>query len=411
VDATTADTTGLIGIASSTVAAAGSVLVNVYGTASCVFDGATTAGHYVQASTTVAGNCRDAGASYPTSNQVVGFVLSTNASAGTYTVFLFGVEIRGTAPDAVTSVFGRTGAVTAAANDYNFNQLAGGLASTQDYTVGAAGTYTKVTTNAQGRVSSGATAAASDLSNGVQGSGAIVLGTSPTITTPAIAQINDTNGNAYLKSTATASAVDQVTITNAATGNPATVKIGATGTDANITLELDQKGTGHINAQVGATSFQMNGINTVVAAASDFTTAANNSLQTITGLTWTLPANIAENVPFECHLAYSQATATAAVSFGIQSATIAPTNIFATGLMTTAAAAQTSGNLPTLSTTTATAIVTATPSAITTVWGIDLSGYIENPSNASANVINIMVKTATAADAVTVKRGSFCKVF
>ena len=162
---------------------------------------------------------------------------------------------------------------------------------------------------------------------------------------------------------------------------------------------------------MGTGAFQINGVNTIFAVAADFTTAANTNLQTITGLTWTLPANTAENVPFQCHLAYSQGSATAAVSFGIQSATIAPTNIFATGLMTTVATTQTSGNLPTLSTTTATAIVTATPSAITTVWGVDLSGYIENPSNASTNVINIMVKTNTAGDAVTVKRGSFCRIF
>src|SRR3989441_10185442 len=78
------------------------------------------------------------------------------------------------------------------------------------------------------------------------GTGNVVLATSPTITTPTVAQINDTNSNAYLKSTATASAVDQVTIVNAATANPATVKIQATGTDANINLELDSKGTGNI---------------------------------------------------------------------------------------------------------------------------------------------------------------------
>jgi hypothetical protein len=186
VNATTSNLTGLIGIASSTVSAGSAVLVNVYGTASCVFDGATTAGDYVQASATVAANCHDAGASYPTSNQVLGLVLSTNASGGTFTVFLYGLEIRGTSVAPVTSVFGRTGVVTAATNDYNFNQLAGSLASTQDYTVGSAGTYTKLTTNAQGRVSAGATAAASDLSNGTTGTGAIVLATSPAITTPSL---------------------------------------------------------------------------------------------------------------------------------------------------------------------------------------------------------------------------------
>jgi hypothetical protein len=186
VDATVSDATGLIGIASSTVTAAAGVLVNVYGTAPCVFDGATAAGDYVQASPTIAGNCHDVGASYPVTNQVLGFVLSSNAASGTYTVFLFGVEIRASSAAPVSSVFGRTGAVTAAANDYNFNQLAGSLASAQDYSVGSAGTYTKLTTNAQGRVSSGTQAAAGDLSNGTTGSGAITLATSPTITTPTI---------------------------------------------------------------------------------------------------------------------------------------------------------------------------------------------------------------------------------
>jgi hypothetical protein len=147
------------------------------------------------------------------------------------------------------------------------------------------------------------------------------------------------------------------------------------------------------------------------AVASDFTTAANTNLQTITGLSWTLPASTALNVPFQCHLAYSQATANVADSFGIQ-ATVAPTNIFASGEMwtNTTATFVTPGVLPTLSSTTATAVVTATPAAaVTTVLNADLNGFIENPST-TANTINIMVKTATAADVVTVKRGSFCVI-
>jgi hypothetical protein len=49
-----------------------------------VFDGATIAGDYVQISSTVAGDCHDAGASLPTGGQILGRVLSTNAAAGTY---------------------------------------------------------------------------------------------------------------------------------------------------------------------------------------------------------------------------------------------------------------------------------------------------------------------------------------
>ena len=76
---------------------------------------------------------------------------------------------------------------------------------------------------------------------------------SPTITTPVIAQINDANGNAELKFSAIASAVNQVTIENAATGNP--VHISATGTDTNIGIHLAPKGaSGYINVQGGVDS-------------------------------------------------------------------------------------------------------------------------------------------------------------
>jgi hypothetical protein len=61
-----------------------------------------------------------------------------------------------------------------------------------------------------------------------------------------VSQLSDTNGNATVKSVATASAVDQVTVTNAATGSPATVSIAATGTDLNINLNLVSKGTGSV---------------------------------------------------------------------------------------------------------------------------------------------------------------------
>lgn len=144
--------------------------------------------------------------------------------------------------------------------------------------------------------------------------------------------------------------------------------------------------------------------------ASGFTTAANTNLQTITGLSWTSEASNTHNWTIECHLAYSIATGVAAVSFGVQSMTVAPTNGFFTGQMYTSAVVLTAGNLTGLNSTTATAIVTGTPSVITTAWNADLYGYLEQPSNASTSVINIMVKTATAASAVNIKRGSFCVV-
>jgi len=65
--------------------------------------------------------------------------------------------------------------------------------------------------------------------------------TSPTITTPVIAQINDANGNEELIFTATASAVNEITLANAATGNNPV--ISATGGDTNVGITLTPKGS------------------------------------------------------------------------------------------------------------------------------------------------------------------------
>jgi len=58
-------------------------------------------------------------------------------------------------------------------------------------------------------------------------------------------QINDSNGNEEIKFTTTASAVNELTVTNAATGNGP--EISATGSDTNIDLKITPKGSGKIN--------------------------------------------------------------------------------------------------------------------------------------------------------------------
>jgi len=99
----TQDTSGAVGIVVSGQGTSGSALIVQTGYASCAFDGATTSGDYVQISPTTAGDCHDAGSAYPASGQVVGRVLSTNASPGSYTVDLMvGAEVR--AGGGVTSV-------------------------------------------------------------------------------------------------------------------------------------------------------------------------------------------------------------------------------------------------------------------------------------------------------------------
>ena len=63
--------------------------------------------------------------------------------------------------------------------------------------------------------------------------------------------INDENGNEQIIFQTTASAVNQIDITNAATGNAPSIK--ATGGDSNVTLKVGPKGTGFLEV-LGATN-------------------------------------------------------------------------------------------------------------------------------------------------------------
>ena len=70
--------------------------------------------------------------------------------------------------------------------------------------------------------------------------------TAPTITLPKIGTgIQDSNGNELIDITAAASAVNQFTLTNSATGNAPT--LGVAGGDSNINLNLISKGVGSVN--------------------------------------------------------------------------------------------------------------------------------------------------------------------
>jgi hypothetical protein len=68
---------------------------------------------------------------------------------------------------------------------------------------------------------------------------------SPNLTAPIINEINDANGNEEIIFTTTASAVNELTITNAATGNSPV--ISATGGDTNIGIGISAKGTGTVD--------------------------------------------------------------------------------------------------------------------------------------------------------------------
>ena len=68
--------------------------------------------------------------------------------------------------------------------------------------------------------------------------------TNKTLTSPKVKQINDTNGNEEIILTATASAVNELTIANAATGN--NPNITASGDDTNIGVNFTPKGIGAV---------------------------------------------------------------------------------------------------------------------------------------------------------------------
>jgi hypothetical protein len=92
---------GIVGVCVANCTTSGTGTIQASGTVSCTYDGATTAGDYVIPSVTSPGSCHDSGvsantpsASPPTSGQLMGIVLSTNAGIGSYPTDLFGAGIK-----------------------------------------------------------------------------------------------------------------------------------------------------------------------------------------------------------------------------------------------------------------------------------------------------------------------------
>ena len=190
----------------------------------------------------------------------------------------------------VTSVFGRTGAVVGVSTDYSAVGITNTALGASNPSTVAATTITATSTVAATGAVTGSNLSGTNtgdqtitLTGGVTGSGTgsfaatvvtnanltgvitsvgnatsiasqtgtgstFVVSSSPTITTPVISQINDASGNETLKLASIASAVNEVTIENAATGNA--VHISATGGDASVGLHLAGKGaSGYVNVQ------------------------------------------------------------------------------------------------------------------------------------------------------------------
>jgi hypothetical protein len=150
---------------------------------------------------------------------------------------------------------------------------------------------------------------------------------------------------------------------------------GGTGLDTNLSRSASgvvSFGTAQSSNSAGtvnAATYQYRGLAQTYFVTSDFTTSGSGTaLELITGLSFTFPASTAINAKLDCYLNYNQNVAAVAVAFGFQDATIAPTNLNAWGRMGTNTTVFTAGTLAASATTTATSVVSATPSAITTIW-------------------------------------------
>ncbi len=126
-----------------------------------------------------------------------------------------------------------------------------GYAMTTDGTGVTAWTAVGLTANPLSQFAATTSAQLAGVLSDETGTSLAVFNTSPLLVTPKIGTINDTNGLGALVLSPTASAVDQLTVVNGATGNPGVVQLQATGTDTNVSAKILPKGTGIFNVGAG----------------------------------------------------------------------------------------------------------------------------------------------------------------
>lgn len=83
---TSAGDTDANGICIQNCGTSGVAIIATGGQTMCVFDGSVTAADWVQISSSVAGECHDAGVSRPTFGKLLGVVVTTAVGAGTYAI-------------------------------------------------------------------------------------------------------------------------------------------------------------------------------------------------------------------------------------------------------------------------------------------------------------------------------------
>jgi hypothetical protein len=137
--ASTSSSNSVIGIVQSGAGKSGNAVITWHGYAYCVFDNAATAGDAVVASTSAAGECHDSGSGGQPATQVIGYVDVSNTVSGQTNGMRISLQPL-SGGGGVASVFGRTGAVTAASGDYSVAQVTG--AAVDSTVVHLAGTET-----------------------------------------------------------------------------------------------------------------------------------------------------------------------------------------------------------------------------------------------------------------------------
>lgn len=148
------------GICVSGCSTSGNAKLAIGGFTSCVFDGSTTLGDYVIASTTTAGECHDNGSVQPTGFNIIGFAAGTNVGAGTYLVDMNVVLTMSAAQG------GGKGQTFQTHGDSNFNIPATGGTYALNATLTATRTWTLPSANAVG---GGTEVAIVDVTGGING--------------------------------------------------------------------------------------------------------------------------------------------------------------------------------------------------------------------------------------------------
>jgi hypothetical protein len=456
--ATASATGGVEGITISGAGTSGTATIQKSGPVNCVFSNATTAGDYVQISST-AGDCSDVGSTYPTSGQVIGRVLVSNGtSPATNLIDLFGPEIKASSGGSSTpctttanslqydnaGAFGCTTPFTFASNT-----ITAAAAGILDMSAATGAPALKLPQGVGGNILAGTVTAANSApiviqnTNSSNNNNSITMAVSAPGTSTGQTELNinaaSTGGDFAdfgTGGTLTAGVLSGQTIIDSF-GITGLTKFGAgpaitagtsggiglgcgtapTGVASNDVLYCDSANqpvalSGTTNLGIIATQSQTAQITSADwSCGTGGTVSSCVSAQTIGTLSFTFPLEV-KTWTIDCNLVVGQATGVTANNWNAQTATNGATNSTFTYNQATAAAAVATGATTDQASTTTTFNIggTWTQGATGTKMPVHIWGTIEGTS-ASGTVFNLQLVAPTVGDLVTIYRGSSCRYY